>query len=80
MSPKAKARLGLIAIIVGGYMLANGAVFAVLALPFQGSGPLESMAARVFAVTLVLAIGITLLYYGTKYRRKAKSEIASQGS
>jgi hypothetical protein len=80
MGPKAKARLGLLAIIGGGYLLANGAVFAILAMPLQGANSTEELIGRVFGLTLILAIGITLLYYGLKYRRRAKIEMASQGS
>jgi len=80
MGPKAKGRLALAGIIVGGYLLVNGATFAVLALPSMGPGPLDSMLSRVFAVTLLLAIGLIILYYGIKYRRRSKAEIASTGS
>jgi len=80
MSPKTKGRLGLIAIIVGGYMLLNVILFGALALPLQISDSPESTAAPVFAVAIVLAMGVSLVYYGNKYRKKAKTETASQGS
>lgn len=80
MSPKTKGGLGIIAIIVGEYKLLNVILFGALALPPKISDSPESTAARVFAVTIVLAIGVTLVYCGNQYRKKAKTETASQGS